>query len=85
MEKQPQSLLIRLAVAQLYIIDKEFMLAKSILEEYMNLVNDDQKYKPALISLLVWLYGETDDVSTGVELLEAASEYWKERIGKVKN
>lgn len=51
----------------------------------MNLVNDDQKYKPALISLLVWLYGETDDVSTGVELLEAASEYWKERIGKVKN
>ncbi|KAJ3088934.1 Signal recognition particle core component [Quaeritorhiza haematococci] len=87
-KKSPTSLALRMALAQLYISQSNVAAACDVMRAYFEnaQVTDQDKYRPGLISLLVWLYGQVDQVDKAIALLEEATQFWKKSsVGPASN
>lgn len=78
-EKKPSSLAIRFAIIQLQLLESQPALALETLQGYLNNVKPEKTvyYKPAIIALLVWLYEQTGQSEKAMEILDEASNIWK--------
>ncbi|KAI8911311.1 hypothetical protein DFJ77DRAFT_469585 [Powellomyces hirtus] len=76
-QKLPHSLEIHLAAAQLQIAQQNYEGAFTTLRSYLDSASADAKYEPGLVSLLVWLHGQMDEVDVAVSLLQDATKHWQ--------
>ncbi|KNC99257.1 uncharacterized protein SPPG_05512 [Spizellomyces punctatus DAOM BR117] len=76
-QKLPHSLSIHLALAQLLIEQSNLRGALNLMKTFADSASEDKRYQPAVVSLLVWLYGQVNEVDTAVSLLEEATRFWK--------
>ncbi|TPX48109.1 hypothetical protein SeMB42_g01666 [Synchytrium endobioticum] len=71
----PKSLPLQLALTQLYLLQKNIGAATSTMERYLSHIDATEKYKPGLVSLMVWLYSQTGS-ENGMKMLEEATPFW---------
>ncbi|TPX30762.1 hypothetical protein SmJEL517_g05735 [Synchytrium microbalum] len=73
-----ESLTMHLALAQLYMSQRNTASAVNVMERYLSKANDSEKYKPGLVSFMIWLYSQVGGSSPekGMRLLEQASAFW---------
>ncbi|KAJ3298444.1 Signal recognition particle core component [Borealophlyctis nickersoniae] len=84
-EQMPGSLSVRLALSQIYISQNNYGGAIALIQSFFDNADDDAKYQPGIISLLVWLYGQVDNVDKAVGLLQQATEFWKSGSSELSN
>ncbi|KAI8816789.1 uncharacterized protein EV422DRAFT_269307 [Fimicolochytrium jonesii] len=73
----PDALGIHLAIAQLLIGQNDVSGALSALSPVVERSSSEHKYRPAVVSLLVWLYGQANEADKAVQVLQAASKFWQ--------
>ncbi|KAI8814845.1 hypothetical protein BJ742DRAFT_750619, partial [Cladochytrium replicatum] len=81
----PTNLGFRLVLCQTQINQLNFSAAIQIMNDYFGVVDKTLQYQPALVSLMVWLYGRVDQVDMAVEWLESATQHWKSSSEEVED
>ncbi|KAI8812320.1 hypothetical protein BJ742DRAFT_735981 [Cladochytrium replicatum] len=84
-KKYPTNLGFRLVLCQIQINQLNFSAAIQIMNDYFGVVDKSLQYQPALVSLMVWLYGRVDQVDKAVEWLESATQNWNSSSEEVED